>query len=156
MSARHEAPMTQLALFPDPRPEQERPPEPPNPLAAMTERLAARLRASGLREVPLERPHARRPSVVFRIPLSSIAGRTGDRHRSLTDTELGRWWHGHVRYQISYEPFDDGRPGFTLIDRRDDTIVWARHEPHGVMMFPSWQAAVRAAIAHEANEAGAG
>jgi hypothetical protein len=117
-------------------------------LEAMVERLVHRLRESG---IPVEKsaPHRTERSVTFHLPLSALVESASRPQPRPSDSDLGTWWHDHTRYSISYEPFDDGSPGFALIDRQQDYVIWARPGDHGTMLFRSWQTAVRAAIARE-------
>ena len=125
--------------------------EPRNLLAEMADRVSQRLRDAGVRQVEVDPSQTRLPLVIFRMPLTAKPPLPDARRFAMSETELGKWWLDHSRYSISYEPFDGGNPGFVLIDRQEDFIIWARQGQHPCMQFHDWQGAVRAAIARHEN-----
>jgi hypothetical protein len=157
MAANRGGPGTQLPLLPDPEASNSARQlgEQPNALAQMAARLNQRLRDSGLTQVPRAPSPFGHRMLIFRMPLPAKPPSPGARRLAISDTELGKWWLDHARYSISYEPLDDGKPGFLLIDRQKDFISWARRGQHPRMQFGDWKAAVRAAMARDEMKSGA-
>lgn len=156
MSAHQRDLGAQLPLLPNPESGDSgmQPSEPLSPLAHMVARLNQRLRDSGLMQVEGPPTPFGERLLIVRVALAAQPPSPGARRLAMSDTELGKWWLDHARYSISYEPLDDGKPGFVLIDRQTDFIIWARQGKHPRMQFGDWKAAVRAAMAWDEREMG--
>ena len=138
----------QLTLFEDPQSGDSgmQPGEQLSPMERMVAELNQSLRDAGWTVVENDPSHTW-PSVMFNVPLPARPPSPEARRFAMSDTELGKWWLDHARYSISFEPFDDGKPGFVLIDRQTDFIIWARQGKFPCMQFGDWKAAVRGAMA---------